>query len=288
MQEERITALEAAVSQLGGNVEQVEGGAGKGNGAGKIEQEIRDEKQKLEDIETKIGALDSQYEKAEAKNDTKAQIKTGTEQKDLEHEAKNIKDKLQGLYQDLETKQKAAVGPAAVPNVTLQANVTAVVADENHLVKAVQSARAASEKREELLKKEEDARAQLQQAMNDEHQKLDEAHNAKTSLKQELTDLKQQEKVQAAQVKAAKHQLEEQHKALKDQEGAAELKREEINEKLQEVKATMGNLTQAAAAAAAKPEVPCLNGTANDTTAILEDLTKPVEKPALGESNEAE
>lgn len=113
---DRIAALEAAVSKFGGNIAQVEAGADARTHSRKATQKkISEARKKLDSIESKITGYDDKIKKAQDAKDTHAQIKLGTEQKDLEDEAKNIREKMKELYRSLERASAPADITVAAP-----------------------------------------------------------------------------------------------------------------------------------------------------------------------------
>jgi len=268
--EDRIAALEAAVEAAGGNAQQIENrGEGMGNTTSKaaVTQQITDEKQKLQEVESKISVLDEEFSKAAQSNDTHAQITVGTEQKDLEHEAKNINATLQDLYQKLEGRAditSADPNFAMMPNgepanitatssaeaaaVSAETNATSVKADEvahtqTALKDALAKAKDASAKRQKLADKEHDAQEALKSAMQEEQSSLATAKEAKQSLSQKMDDLTKEEEKEKKVVEEAKSKLTKMASDLQVQESTAQKKQEDANAKMQQAKATLQDVS---------------------------------------------
>jgi len=263
--EERITALEAAVSANGGNVDAIEAGASAANP--ETEQKINDEKQKLKDVRAKILDLDRKMSEASSKNDTHAQIEVGTEQKDLEVEEKNIKETLESLYKSLEgATDTSASGPVPVGSVPagsvtgLEANISAaengtqpevkeLSQDQEKLASAIADAKNATDQRNKLMQKEEAAKRELEAAAKAEKDKIEVANKEKQGLAKKMHDLTEEGKKEKAAVEEAKSKLNEQEKTLKDQEAVANQNMAKVDSKLQSAAKTLDMLNSTAAAA---------------------------------------
>lgn len=209
----RITALEAALSQLGGlkGVEAVEGTKLK-KGA---EATIETDKAKLAKTEKRINILNDKIIKAKVSKDTKAQIELGTEKNDLEEEAENIRSRLKKDY-----------GVVAVPAEKISSDTSADVAvlktKEARLSAAVRKANAAKAEREKLLEQETAIRQKLAASMHTEHQKIATANKAKASLAVTMSKLKKQEEGEKGKAKEMKAKLAAKEKTLKAQEKKAQ------------------------------------------------------------------
>lgn len=209
----RITALEAAITRLGG-LKSVE--AAEGSMPSKAAQtSIVVDKAKLANTVKKIAALDDRIIKAKMSRDTQTQIKLGTEKKDFEEEADNIRIKLRREY-----------GIVAVPAVKISkatdADVASLKKKEDDLTVAVKKANAAKAAREKLLQEETVLRKKLQGSMKVEHSKIAAANKAKQSLAVTMTKLKKQEEGEKGQAKEMKAKLAAKEKTLKAQEKKAQ------------------------------------------------------------------
>jgi len=219
----RITALEAAISQLGGlkSVEAAEGS----KPSKKAEASVEADKAKLSKIEQKIATLDDQFIKAKVSKNTKAQIKLGTEKKDLEEEADNIRTKLKSDY-----------GIVAVPVVKISEDTSASVAalkkKEATLKAAVAKAHAAKVEREKLLSQEADIRKKLNGSMKAEHSKIADANKAKASLAMTMAKLKKQEQGEKGQAQEMKAKLAAKETALKSQEKKAQSNSDKVKSEI--------------------------------------------------------
>merc|ERR1711998_375111 len=113
---------------------------------GGAEATIETDKAKLAKTEKRINILNDKIIKAKVSKDTKAQIELGTEKKDLEEEAENIRSRLKKDY-----------GVVAVPAEKISSDTSADVAvlktKEARLSAAVRKANAAKAERESFWNK---------------------------------------------------------------------------------------------------------------------------------------
>merc|ERR1711871_1365880 len=179
------------------------------------EATIENDKVKLAKTEKRIKILNDKIIKAKVSKDTKAQIKLGTEKKDLEEEAENIRSRLKKDY-----------GVVAVPAEKISSDTSADVAvlkkKEAKLSAAVRKANAAKAKREKLLEQETAIRQKLAASMHTEHQKIATANKAKASLAVTTSKLKKQEEGEKGKAKEMKAKLAAKEKTLKAQEKNAQ------------------------------------------------------------------
>merc|ERR1711871_176083 len=175
------------------------------------EATIENDKVKLAKTEKRIKILNDKIIKAKVSKDTKAQIELGTEKKDLEEEAENIRSRLKKDY-----------GVVAVPAEKISSDTSADVAvlkkKEATLSAAVRKANAAKAKREKLLEQETTIRKKLAASMHTEHQKIATANKAKASLAVTMSKLKKQEEGEKGKAKEMKAKLAAKEKTLKAQE----------------------------------------------------------------------
>merc|ERR1711871_701086 len=179
------------------------------------EATIETDKVKLAKTEKRIKILNDKIIKAMVSKDTKAQIKLGTEKKDLEEEAENIRSRLKKDY-----------GVVAVPAEKISSDTSADVAvlkkKEATLSAAVRKANAAKAKREKLLEQETAIRQKLAASMHTEHDKIATANKAKASLAVTMSKLKKQEEGEKGRAKEMKAKLAAKEKTLKAQEKNAQ------------------------------------------------------------------
>merc|ERR1712196_475919 len=163
------------------------------------EATIETDKAKLAKTEKRINILNDKIIKAKVSKDTKAQIELGTEKKDLEEEAENIRSRLKKDY-----------GVVAVPAEKISSDTSADVAvlkkKEATLSAAVRKANAAKAEREKLLEQETAIRQKLAASMHTEHQKIATANKAKASLAVTMSKLKKQEEGEKGKAKEMKAQ----------------------------------------------------------------------------------
>jgi len=227
--EQRITALEAAVSIAGGDVEGIEDAASGMTGSAKnIQEKIEQERAKLEDVKQQISSLDGKLEQARAASDSDQEIEYGTKQKDLEVEEENIKESLKDLYAQLERSSPADVtmpGSAKLSELisgTTASNDTAsndtatnssspqvseLLDHQEKLKSALQEAKAASEERKEEMAEMAAVRKKLQSAVEAERTKIDVAKQAKESLVEKMDALSKKSEQEKQAVTETKDKL---------------------------------------------------------------------------------
>jgi hypothetical protein len=264
--EDRITALEAAVEEFGGNPQSIEQGGeqvAKQQGGEVLQQKIMDEKQKLTDINAKINALDDDYKRASEVNDTHAQIKAGTEQKDLEHEAKNINATLHDLYGQIESQAQditaATLGPDGLPvdpsaaggdavqaevaaNATQQdvaSKTTALETVQTAYNEAMKQAKDATDTRVDLMEKATKAQEDLKAAEAEESARLEHADKQKHTLSQKMQELSAETNMATDAVKSAKTKLTAMASALKHEEDVGQKTQDEAQAKIQDAQKTI-------------------------------------------------
>lgn len=266
--EDRITALEAAVEEFGGNPQSIEQGGeqvAKKHSGEVLQQKIMDEKQKLTDINTKINALDDDYKRASEVNDTHAQIKAGTEQKDLAHEAKNINATLHDLYGQIETEAQdvtavtvgpdglstdpSAADPSAADSDTVQAanatqqdvmsKTTALETVQTDYNEAMKQAKDATDKRVDLMEKATKAQEDLKAAEAEESARLEHADKQKHTLSTKMQELSAETNMATDAVKSAKTKLTAMASALKHEEDVGQKTQDEAQAKIQDAQKTI-------------------------------------------------
>jgi len=249
--EGRITNLEDAVATLGGDATQIEAGGNatqieagdnptqmlqqigtKGVEWEKTMKNITTQKHQLQGVEAKINALDTVISAAKAKNDIDAEMKAGTQQKDLEHEAKNIRTKLDSMYDTA----NPPVDVTAVIEVSQLKSTSVQVKDlteeQNKFKNAMQEAKVAGHKRVAVQEKQARVHEEVKKAVKHENDKISDAQKAKESLSQKMVDLTKQEQKERTVVQAAKTKFTQEASDLKQQEMLASQKQQEMESKL--------------------------------------------------------